>query len=734
MGSSMPDLFFPTTMFFSTAFFRSLVFWSSFLAAGAAMGQNKNSRPTNVGPFREVVLLTDTAIYTWSKNTVIHQDAKRLYFHYDRPDPVAEIRLYPANVGQLEQLTFLKSMDFTVLDSLAFNGEYFGAKIRFADLAQSQLLALRFQVLQTDPTTGELRDQIQEIYLFPYHQTRARLITNDNEIYIGEEAVFDLQVNHPFNIRADNIWTEGQAIDYKISQREGQVRIHLLPNQLGSHPVQVRLKTRQPMLDTHLQASYQLPPIDYFFTVKPGRLAFLKFDRLDIILDEAQGPGLEVEMANHRNLLIHKTYRIEDQEAPGSGFVGEIFTRTKLNNGRVLCTVRLYALHRKSDGYLYIKDGDQAVFVTNVDVIPRTSIARVSLSRDGSEWSDNLSVLPGDSLDLRIEGKSLDKSDFYIDGLRKLVADSIIRNDDLRLYHLVIPLNLSKRRLALFNQKVNTGFALTVREYQRPRALDFVKINYGLGDLSITKLKNLVFYDKVINDISFTFDQDAIDEPNKFYGKQYLEVEIRITATNGQLLELRKIENLCVCPGEKSVRSAFYDRKDCTTSTVQLNSFIGRKTRDLDDWTRIELIVRHRTDRYGGAGESQRIELVLQKHTTFDIDVSFPGGLIVKKVGVDGFGGLGGISLAMIAQFRFYQPGKVAALRPYRIGAGFLALNAFNFASNDVNRDLGVVVLGTIYPIRRDRKLTFPLFAGFGYLIRETRWFFVIGPGVSIQL
>jgi hypothetical protein len=119
---------------------------------------------------------------------------------------------------------------------------------------------------------------------------------------------------------------------------------------------------------------------------------------------------------------------------------------------------------------------------------------------------------------------------------------------------------------------------------------------------------------------------------------------------------------------------------------------------------------------------------------TFDIDVSFPAGLITKKVGEEGFGSLGGISLAVIAQFRFYQPDKIASLRPYRIGVGALALNAFNFNTTNDNRDLGLVVLGSVYPTRRDVKLSFPLFAGFGYLIRDTRWFFLIGPGVRVQI
>jgi hypothetical protein len=73
----------------------SLLLWGCWLmfALPQAGAQVRPGRNAGASPFKEVVLLVDTAVYTWSKNTVIHQEGKKLYFRYDRPDQVAEIRV-----------------------------------------------------------------------------------------------------------------------------------------------------------------------------------------------------------------------------------------------------------------------------------------------------------------------------------------------------------------------------------------------------------------------------------------------------------------------------------------------------------------------------------------------------------------------------------------------------------------------------------------------------------------
>lgn len=89
--------------------------------------------------------------------------------------------------------------------------------------------------------------------------------------------------------------------------------------------------------------------------------------------------------------------------------------------------------------------------------------------------------------------------------------------------------------------------------------------------------------------------------------------------------------------------------------------------------------------------------------------------------------------MALIEQISFYHPEKIGRVRPYKFGAGFIALNAFNFNEN-AKQDLGIVALAMLFPTTRDSKLSFPLYIGGGYLIKEKTWMFLIGPGIRISL
>ena len=63
-----------------------------------------------------------------------------------------------------------------------------------------------------------------------------------------------------------------------------------------------------------------------------------------------------------------------------------------------------------------------------------------------------------------------------------------------------------------------------------------------------------------------------------------------------------------------------------------------------------------------------------------------------------------------------------------------MALNAFNLGSSSSNRDMGVVILGSVYPTRREAKFTFPLYLGGGFLLGTSKWFYMLGPGIGVRL
>ena len=686
--------------------------------------------------FNDIILKVDTSRYTLKDNYLLKDSIEYLYFNYEITDEVCEVSLFPAVEGFIKQITLVESGDFKVIDSIRFiDDSFYRFKVEFEDLNKSRFLKFMFNI--TDTTSDN--PKLTELNLFPVTSTHVSLNPLSNELFIGEGKVFELITNNIDNIKFSNDWQESDGISFRIVKSFNQLQLHLLPNTLGTKTVRFQLSTYQPGLNELGDPVYELPLIEYTFNVERSRLQFLNIDKREVTLDDSiRRQGIEIQMDNSRMLKMGKTYRVENQEQPGGTLIAEIFTRNSLTNNRVLCWLRVYNNHRGSEGYLYIKDGDQAVFITNINITPKTQIEKISILRDGM-WSQNLTVYPGETIDLKIEGLSLHKADFAFEELEELSADSLIRSETVANYTFHVPMGVSKRILNLYNHGINTGHSISVKEYQRPRPFDFIKVDFDGIHRRVSDLQGTILVDKTIQDIVFYSDRSIIDSKGLLYGKQYLDLEISITGRKNELVELKKIEDIVICPDITSPRADYYPEKDCNLDHFNLNRYLKKQTYGLDIWSTINIKLSHDKDKYGGEGFTREFDLVLQKSYSFDIEVSFPAGLItVSKPDPDSeddrFGQLSGISIAMIAQFTFYHPEKINTPRPYKVGAGFLALNTFNFSDNSDNRDIGLVVLGSIYPTTKDVKLTFPLYFGGGYLLKGQKFFFLLGPGIRIRL
>ncbi|MDU0372695.1 hypothetical protein ACFPAF_19995 [Hymenobacter endophyticus] len=685
---------------------------------------------------RDVSLRTDTVRYSLSRNTALVQGEAHLYFYYRQDDETAELLVYPETPGR-QGLRLQRSADFTLLDSLTpvDGGQYFRAKLRFKDLSINNFLSLTFR--QPSDSVG-FAPRTQTVKLLPVTRTTLEFRPADTELFVGEEKVFDLSSNNPKNIRITTDWTRGQDIDYRLEQEKGVLRLHVLPNALGTRQLTLRPQTEHPFLtDNNRRVTYALPPIRQEFTVKASRLRFLSVDKKEITLDEAsRRKGVELILDNGRTFDLKRTYRIEDQEEAGGTLIAELFTRQYLTNDRVLCWLRVYNTHRQTESYLYIKENDQAKYITNFNISPKTTINTVSVRHRGGDWSNSATVNPGETVDVRLEGESLSRARFHFDDVRVIPSDSSIKTDAAVVYRIQVPVTIDKRRITIYNSGQPTGQSLAVREFQRPHPLDFVGVTFGEAPRPITRLNGPVLYDRTVSDVVFSFNTAGIDSEKQLYGKQYLTFDIRTQNAKGELIEMRTVENVVICPDESSVRAAFYQDKQCQVGNISLNNLLSaRKTYALEDWSTIIVTVRHNQGQYSEPGFTQKLELVLQRRVKFDIDISFPGGLLTKYKGESSFTSFGGISLATLAQFSFYHPTKINKLRPYKVGAGFVALNAFNLSQDsNVNRDLGIVVLGSVYPTRSDARLTFPLYLGGGYLMNKRSLFFLFGPGIGIRL
>ena len=691
---------------------------------------------------RSLSLTFDTTKYSLGEHMIPVAGEERLYFYYHQDDQAAELRLIPTQPGRPPRL--LPSADYVLQDTLvaAPNGEYRGM-LRFHNLTGLPFVRLTF-VQAGAPAAADssgrpalratMRQQV--VSLLPLTSTTLDARVLDNELFVGEERVIEVNTNNIANVRVSNEWTKGQDIDYRLAREQGGLRLHVVPNTLGVHTLTLKTLAERPHLDGNGHLSYQLPPLRLDFAVKASRLRFLTAERKDVNYDdEGRTRGIEFVLDDGHSFELRRTYRLEAQQEAGGTLIAELFTRSYMSNDRVLCQLRVYNTHRQSDGYLYIKDGDLAKFITNFDITPRPRIASISVLHRGGDWSPNTTINPGETVDVRLEGESLLKGRYHFDGGTIIPSDSSTRSEKALIYRVQVPLSSVRRRITVFDGSTSTDFGLNVKEAQRPHPLNFVQVNYGNGPHPITQLNGPVLYDKTIPDLVFSFNANAIDEAGNLYGRQYLTMDIRTVDDKGNLIDQRTVDQLVVCPGESSPRYAYYQGGECQVGNFSLNSILGRKTYDLDAWYRIIITVRNDARQYTTKGYSQQIELVLRRHVNFDISVSFPAGLLTKYAGESTYNSFGGISLATLAQLSFYAPDRINRLRPYRIGAGFVALNAFNLSNNsDVQRDLGIVILGSVVPVRTGARLTFPLYLGGGYLLTKGQPFLLFGPGIGVTL
>jgi hypothetical protein len=555
------------------------------------------AQPGKNSPFREVILKIDTSTFAFSKNTVTIDGEQQLYFRYEDVDAVCEVELHPLYPAAIRQIALLSSADFSLVDSMLRIDNHFRFKVRFTQLTQSDFIKFTFSI--APPGRGE--PFIYELKLFPVTETSAFLDPQDNKLFIGEERTFKVETNRPYNIRYFNQWTKDLSINYKFSVEQGELRIHLLPTKPGMQVLEAPLRLRKPFLSPDGKPVYELPPLRHEFEVKESKLIFLNTNKKEVSLNRNQpGEAIEIELDYHPSIRLGKTYRLEKQQEEGGLLIAEIFTRSTLTNGRILCWLRPYNQHRQSEGYLYIKDGDVAKYITNFSITPVTKVESVSVMAAKGNESRGQSVYPGEQVEIRLQGDGLHKANFSFDGLADVRTDTLVRGENEVLFYARVPLDIKKSEVAVLSYGQPTGHSLKVKEFQAPHPLDFITVSIeDQPDRVLTGIDKTVFIDHTLDDIVIAFNPQLIDGNNRLYGKQYLIIDIQVTSNN-TLVDRRTLEKEVICPGENSPRFDQYDRKDCRSGNISLNQLLRRKTFDLDDWSTIEITVRHDPMQHGG--------------------------------------------------------------------------------------------------------------------------------------
>lgn len=681
--------------------------------------------------FAEISLRIDTASYRWSQHRLGRFGEEKLWFDYREENPVVELRFYPIYGLPRPPVRLLPADDYSIVDSLRWeNDRYYYARLELKELTTRDFPRI---LLQYHPPLGD--SVLLPLPLQPVTHTRIFWRQPPEEIFVGEEYTFDLECNNPANVITHRTWITEGDIHYRLTRRQGRLQLQLQAQRLGETILTVPLALRRPWRDSSGQLVYQLPPLTADLNVKPARLKFLGVNPREIILQtDTRRQTEEIELEYDPRLQPDKTYRIEAQEAPGGFLIAELFTRQRLANGRMLCWLRPYDYHRRQEGYLYIKNGDQAIYLTNLDILPATQIEEIAILRAGEDWKPGRDVHPGERIGIRLKGQALNRAQFQFPSLTEVVRDSAQSNEQEVYYEVSVPLDIRERNPEILDAGQGTGQRLRVREYSRPHPLDFVDVRINDVQYTLAGLDKLIFLPTSVDDIVLGLRPDMIDRGG-LYGPQKLTVTVEVRDQRNQLVDQREMPVFTVCP-QPSPRAAFYREQRCRIDNISLNGILRKRIFDLEPWSTIRVTVAHDRGTYGQEGYSRTAEFILYQRSSFDVDVSFPAGLITKRVGEAGFGSLGGISMAMIAQFSFYQSNKIASAKPYKFGAGFLALNAFDFGSTNNSRDVGLVALASLYPIKTkySSRLSFPLYMGGGYLLSERKWFVLLGPGIRVRL
>ncbi len=683
---------------------------------------------------KDVQITTDSATFSLKETPIEYRKSAYLYFVLKNLAEVVAVKIIPQDPQHQMSIRILPTPNIEVVDSLirVDDGSYVGT-IRFNDILSNPYSRMVLSTIINHKTVNKA------IRLYPFIFPSLPDIEPSVEVYSGQEVKYAIPMANPYLIKPSNGWQKQGIVEYRVVVEETGPELILHVKRTGTVLLHVQIESYKPFLDKEGLLSYDV--LDFHLNIRAvfSKVNYLNFDKQSYYFEPQGAKLISVKFDNNHNIRLNRTYRIEDQEKPGGRLIGELFTRAIIENqNKVVGSLRTYALHRVEEGYLYMKLGDETMFFTNFNILKKPEITRLMLLRKAQDWNASHIVYPGETLDLKFEGVGLESSTLkFSDGKYPAIVDTSRTSENVLYCSITIPVDVKERTIPITLNGHNTAFELLVKEYERPRPLDFVTLNYGGGN----KVVNSEFfikpalYDGEIGDLIIHFNEEAIDEGNKFYGIQYLEVEVRYWDKNKKLIESRTVEDIKIVPGESSVRHEGYSKANAANPMIRLNDIMVNKTHELRPWSRIELTIRHDKANYGGEGYSEHVQIYRSAKFTVAVEVSFPAGLLAKRLDEPGIGSLTGLSVASMAQVSFYKKNEINKLNPLSVGLGFIFLNAFSSLTRggEDQGDIGMVSLIRFQPLHADSKVNFPLYAGLGYLFKSDSMFLLIGPGIQFN-
>ncbi|NJM16034.1 MAG: hypothetical protein HC896_12275 [Bacteroidales bacterium] len=193
---------------------------------------------------KDISICVDTNTYSLRQDGIYVNREQHLPFCFSKNNSVALVEI-ETSVPHVK-LWFKETSDYQVLDSLyeVLPG-FMEGKIRLTNLTENDFQQLQL-VLKKDSLSQQ---ELVSIKLLPYTKTYLQIQNLTEELFIGEEKIFELSSNNLDNVKITADWSTGNAIDYRFSQLNGQLRLHLLPNQTGNQKIDIVVHTYKPYVD-----------------------------------------------------------------------------------------------------------------------------------------------------------------------------------------------------------------------------------------------------------------------------------------------------------------------------------------------------------------------------------------------------------------------------------------------------------------------------------------------------
>lgn len=679
-------------------------------------------------PIQKLTLRLDSSAYSWPTHNIEYQDREVLPIVISANAPAIEIQLSPINLEGVKNISFLPQSDFSPIDSLVvFQNEFLLGKLKLKNILDPGVKNIAFRMFSKQGDSINL--------IFPVLPTIPANISIPPKNYlflVGEVSQIPLLTDFPDNIKSFSTWKRNARYAYRITKKEGQNFLEIIPFESGEFEVRLSIECKFPhLIGSRVNFYQRLEPFE--FEAKRGSLKFLDLGLDDLFLGRNEkNINRSISFNRPLELDVKKRYRLEAGEEPGSKLIAELWTQKFLSGGQIQGIFTVYDYHNREDGPLYVKNGSKAIFQTNVNIIPKPTVSSLADGSTQKSWT----ARPGETIKISWIGESLDRANWSLKGPKNQIElQKAEVSSEKASFEITIPRNIQDKKLDLILNGKPTGYFLEVKEWERPQEFGYVSLGFPERTTRMygNKMIKRPYYFDQLEDTDISIHTAQIEKEKLLFGLQYLNMDFTLYDPEGRVLERKRYSHIAIRPGKHSPRHKFYSAQSWSDTTLKLENIFTYPIEEAPAWSKIQIDIAHDTARYDTGVQKIQFNLILRKEVEFNVELAIPVGIISNHPEHVNGTRIDGASIFLMGQVGFYQRNKINKLQKFRVGAGVVALNALNLRrSNRV--DLGLGSMLQFYPTSQNSKLSVPLYAGGGYAITRNYWFFYSGAGVAVRL